>query len=96
MSTQSQFFGTYVVDGHQGAVRPADLTAGILQTLKGLRRSDLVNKVAIYARVSDDCSIWIQARAGVIRHTDVQQAGTVLLLIDNVVIEDLVIQSPRL
>lgn len=85
-----------MVDGHQGAVRPADLTAGILQTLESLRRSDLMNKVSIYSSVSDDCSTRVQARSVVIRHTDVQQAGTVLLLIDDVVIEDLVIQGPRL
>lgn len=41
---------TYVVDGHQSAVRPADLTVGILKTLKGLRRGHLVHKVAIYCR----------------------------------------------
>jgi hypothetical protein len=85
-----------VVDSHQGAVRPADLTAGILQTLKGLRRGHLVDKVAIYSCVSDNCSTPMQARAGVIRHTDVQQAGAVLLLIDDVVIEDLIVQGPRL
>lgn len=95
-STQGQSLQTYVVDGHQGAVRPADLTAGILQALEGLRRCHLVDKVAVYSSVSDDCSTLIQARAGVTRHTDVQQAGAVVLLIDDVVIEDLVVQGPRL
>jgi hypothetical protein len=55
-----------------------------------------VDKVAIYSCVSDNCSTPMQARAGVIRHTDVQQAGAVLLLIDDVVIEDLIVQGPRL
>lgn len=55
-----------------------------------------MDKVAVYSSVSDNCSTPVQARAGVIRHTDVQQAGTVLLLIDDVVVEDLVVQGPRL
>lgn len=38
---------TYVVDSHQGAVRPADLAAGILETLEGLGRGHLVDKMAI-------------------------------------------------
>lgn len=39
---------TYVVDGHQSAVRPADLTAGICQTLKSLRGSHLVDEMAVW------------------------------------------------
>ena len=29
------------------------------------------------------------------RHTDVQQASAIILLVDNVVVEDLVVQGPR-
>lgn len=38
---------TYVVDGHQSAVRPADLTASVLEALESLRRGHLVNKMPV-------------------------------------------------
>ena len=37
----------YVVNGHQGAVRPADFTISILETLKGLGGCDFVDKVSV-------------------------------------------------
>ena len=36
-----------VIDSDQGAVRPRDRPASLLQAFKGLRRRDLVNQVAI-------------------------------------------------
>lgn len=62
---------TYVVDGNQSAVRPADLSASVLQTLESLGGSDLVNEVTV----------------------NVNQASTIFLLIDNVILEDLVVQG---
>lgn len=53
MNRQQNFGGpTYVIDGHQGAVRPADWTAGILEALKGLRRSHLVHQMSVYSTIS--------------------------------------------
>lgn len=60
-----------MIDCNQSAVRPADLAAGVLKTLEGLGRCDLVDEVAI----------------------NVDQASTIFLLIDNVVLEDLVVQG---
>ena len=62
---------TYVVDCNQSAVRPADLSASILQTLESLGGCDLVNEVTV----------------------NVNQASTIFLLIDNVILEDLVVQG---
>jgi hypothetical protein len=38
---------TYVVDSDQSAVRPADLAAGVCETLEGLRGCHLVNEVTV-------------------------------------------------
>lgn len=39
-----------MVDGHQSAVRPADLAVGILQAFESLGRGHLVHKVTVYAK----------------------------------------------
>lgn len=39
---------SYVVNGHQSTVRPADLAVGILQTFKSLGGGHLVHKVSVY------------------------------------------------
>jgi hypothetical protein len=36
-----------VVNGNKSAVRPADLAAGVCETLEGLRGCDLVNEVTV-------------------------------------------------
>lgn len=38
---------TYMINSNQGAVRPADLSTGILQTLEGLGRRHLVDEMSI-------------------------------------------------
>jgi hypothetical protein len=64
---------TYVINCGQSAVRPADCTAGVLETLEGLWRCNLVNKVSV----------------------NIDQASSIFLLIDDVVLENLVIQGLR-
>lgn len=43
---------TYVVDSHQGAVRPADGATSILETLESLGGSHFVDQVAVCQRSS--------------------------------------------
>lgn len=62
-----------MIDCNQSAVRPADLSAGVLEALEGLGRCDLVNEVTV----------------------NVNQASTIFLLIDNMILEDLVVQGLR-
>lgn len=45
---------TYVVNGHQSAVRPADLAAGICKTLESLRRGHLVDEMPICFQVLEN------------------------------------------
>lgn len=42
---------TYVVNSHQSAVRPADLAAGICETLESLRGGHLVDEMAVWGSI---------------------------------------------
>lgn len=45
---------SYVVDGHQSAVRPADLAAGICKAFESLRRGHLVDEMPICFHVLEN------------------------------------------
>lgn len=60
-----------MINGNQSAVRPADLSAGILEAFEGLRRSHFVNQVSV----------------------DIQQNGSIFLLVDDVGVKHLVVES---
>lgn len=64
---------TYVVNGHQSAVRPADFTTSILKTLEGLRGCDFVNKVSV--NVDQESTIFLLVDNVVVQDLVIQGLG---------------------
>ena len=63
----------YVVNGHQGAVRPADFTISILETLKGLGGCDFVDKVSV--NVDQESAIFLLVDNVVVQDLVIQGLG---------------------
>lgn len=85
---------SYMICCGEGAVGSADHAVGVAETFESLGRSDLVDEVPVFAIVSrcgGDDGIW----AGV-SLTDVEQDRAIVLLVHDVILQDLVVESLRL
>lgn len=91
-----------MIDGGQGAVGATDLSAGITQALKGLRRGDFMHKVAINVEYDADeekrdrwSAIILPARMRVVPLHSILHLRSIRMFVCLVAVKDLFVQRSR-